>query len=136
MFHTEHVLPPELSFSREVMESAVYPYRHPLDSITRIFLIHLISHMSPEQREDFSNRLKDASTHFPSNYCQLYGPKFVARPGQLSPGEYEQLVQLMPMYVTPGPRDGTSWAVEEVKDRWIALCVAQERLYGVRKKTI
>jgi hypothetical protein len=113
-------------FERECQEQATYPYRHLLASLTRLFLIHLVTNMSPAERTALSDLFQ--TTQLPPSFCPLYGPKIVARPSALAPGEYGQLVQLMSIYTI----SDHAWATEPVKDRWLALTVAQERLHNVR----
>jgi hypothetical protein len=123
---SEHVLPPELVFPRECQDDATYPYRRVLASLTRLFLVRHIGHMSPAARAAFSARWQSQALHMPPSSCPLYGPKLAARPGELAPGEYAQLLQIMPVLVMDDSVD------QATRDRWIALCVAQKKLYSVR----
>lgn len=70
------------------------PLTHTLRSLTRLFLMHYISHLpSLAAAEAFSKYFEGCQ--LPPQWPQLYGPKIVAVPGGLSVGEYEMLVQIM-----------------------------------------
>jgi hypothetical protein len=83
--------------------------------------------MTPEQKIKLVNDFQDAQPYTPGFYCQLYGPKVLAYPGQLAPGEYAQLVGMMiPFMYSEG-------STSDKFTRWTALKKAQEFLYNVRK---
>jgi hypothetical protein len=125
----EHVLPPELVFPRECQDSATYTYRLPLAALTRLFLIHHVEHMPADARAAFSAQWQSQAPHMPPSFCPLYGPKIFARPGALAQGEYAQLLQIMPMFVMPDPSVDPA-----TRNRWIALCAAQDKLYNTRMR--
>jgi hypothetical protein len=144
-------LPPSLQYSRQIKQSDQYPFRAPLAAILRLLFVDLVTRgMSAEERFQYSNKLQKNRNSMPSSYPALYGPKIVTHPADLAPGEYEMLLQLMPMYVAiPRAESGETketadkesngegwrgWVTQAVTERWIALSVAQEQLYNIRSK--
>jgi hypothetical protein len=83
----DYAPPAELDYTWKPQDHDVYPYRHKLNIITRIILLDHISEMTPEQKIKLVNDFQDAQPYTPGFYCQLYGPKVLAYPGQLAPGE-------------------------------------------------
>jgi hypothetical protein len=91
----------------------------------------LVATMSPEQLDMLVKVFKEAL--LPSAMPQLYGPKMVARPGDLSPGEYEMLEQMLVAYSF-----GAFGFINEVggKDRWISLALAMKTLFNIQRATM
>ncbi|EFI28084.1 hypothetical protein CC1G_14111 [Coprinopsis cinerea okayama7 len=56
----------------------------------------------------------------------MYGPKVVHKPADLSPGEYETVVDLIPMFV----EQDMEGELKEWGDRWLALSLARKMLWN------
>lgn len=73
------------------------PSRHLRISLRRLYLIELVFHLSSEERGELQRVI--SSAQLPSSFPRLFGPKVVARPDKLSPGEYEMLPQILEIYL-------------------------------------
>ena len=94
----------------------------PLVLATRILFMDLIATLPSEMLDMMVKRFNEV--HLLSEMPQLYGPKMVARPGDLSPGEYEMLGTVLGLYAFEGLEIGE-------KDRWTSLTLAMNTLFNV-----
>ncbi|RDB23906.1 hypothetical protein Hypma_009006 [Hypsizygus marmoreus] len=85
-------IPEVFSYTRLPPQHDKFPFRTPLTLATRLFYIDLVASLSARTLLHFESRL--AQVHLPSQVPRIYGPKVVARPGDLSPGEYQTLGHL------------------------------------------
>jgi hypothetical protein len=92
-------------------------------SIICLYLLHKISHYSPSDSEALAKFLRTAQ--LPPSFPQLHGSKIVARPGNLSPGEYDMLLQVLPVHFISGQDGG-----KEVMDKWYSLTAVWKGLRG------
>ncbi|KAJ7636241.1 hypothetical protein FB45DRAFT_1024367 [Roridomyces roridus] len=139
-------LPSHLQYTRAIQESEKFKYRLPILTACRLFLIDYVSTLtnSDPQRKEFEDWF--AGMQLPASFCEMYGPKIVGSPADLSPGEYAMLAQTMPMWVVPkmdeeeeekeGEGEGEDEEREGDKDepagrRWVWLALALRRAYGV-----
>ncbi|KAJ7240144.1 hypothetical protein B0H12DRAFT_1237408 [Mycena haematopus] len=128
-------LPPSLHYNRAVEDSAKYPYRLPIVTACRVLLIDYISALDAAQRQEYEKFLD--SMQGPMDYCELYGPKIVGRPADLSPGEYAMLVQVMPAWIVPrqmakAPEKGEN---PDAGREWVWLAVVSRRAYSAAGKS-
>jgi hypothetical protein len=119
-----------LAYTLPCQEEEAFPYRRPITSLIRLFLVRLVLRMSPEHQNAFIAVFDKNSTTIPGSFPQIYGPKVIARPADLSSGEYSMFGTLMPMYVMTDAK----WTDPSAKDEWMALAVASKRLWNVRVK--
>jgi hypothetical protein len=118
--------PTELDYTLKPKDHDLYPYRRKLDILTRVVLLHQLSKMTLEQKTKLVRGFQSAQ--LPPDFCQLYGPKIVAYPGQLAPGEYGQLVGLMiPLSFSESSTE------DDIIPRWAGLKRAQDMFYNVCK---
>ncbi|KAF9039449.1 hypothetical protein BDZ89DRAFT_1156909 [Hymenopellis radicata] len=108
-------------YTRELPDSSKYPYRRPIVLIARIFLVELVTQLSPENKKTIEDYLVNSSDRFPPDFASLYGPKFTARPADLSPGEYAQFPSIAVTIVLFS---------QEVRQRWISTQVAINMLWS------
>ncbi|KAJ7240141.1 hypothetical protein B0H12DRAFT_57534 [Mycena haematopus] len=137
-------LPPSLHYKRAIEDSDKYPYRLPIITACRVLLIDYISGLDVAQRQEYENFLGEVT--IPTSYCEMYGPKIVGRPADLSPGEYTMLAQvLMPMWIssdapmltvkadTVGTEKGENTDAdvgeEGMESRWPWLAIVLRRAY-------
>jgi hypothetical protein len=120
----DFVLPPELALTRPCHEGTKHPYWHPLMSIARLYLLHLVAHASAAERADLALQLLRMSPLHP-HPRPPYGPKYVARAGALAPGEYEQVMQSMAIV------SANMQLPEDVRGRWWTLGETGVRLWRV-----
>jgi hypothetical protein len=114
-----------LDYPRPSLQADVYPFRAPITALTRLFLTDLVLHMTPEHRSAFAEQLSGWS--MPSSFPSVYAPKVIAHPADLSPGEYGMVGTCMPVYFMTS----AAWADKRVEDEWLALALAQKRLWNV-----
>lgn len=113
-------------------DSSKFIYRLPLIHLCRLFLTDLVTNLSSEGKDKLSRFLLGAQ--FPSGWPQPYGPKVVARPADLSPGEYEMLPQMIGVFAI-GSDDsdlGDYDFDEERKNRWVNLKIAMDGLWNLK----
>lgn len=65
-----------------------------------------------------------AAVQVPSNIPSIYGPKVIALPGSLSPGEYEALGYVHAVMLALDDRFGLD------KDQWMSLASASRKLWN------
>jgi hypothetical protein len=89
----------------------------------------LVATLSSEKLDMLTKSLNEMQ--LPSHIPQLYGPKMVARPGDLSPGEYETLGMILVAY------SFGALGINEVggQDRWISLALAMKTLFNIQRAT-
>ncbi|KAJ7627367.1 hypothetical protein FB45DRAFT_1029714 [Roridomyces roridus] len=92
-------LPEYLRYTRTIQDSEKHKYRLPLVTASRLILIDYVSKLDDAGLQDYLDFF--ANVTIPTSYCEMYGPnlKIVGRPADLSPGEYETIPGLMPMYI-------------------------------------
>ena len=91
-------------------------------SIIRLYLLYEMSHYSLGDAEALAKSLDSAEIPF-GDFPRLQGSKTVARPGDLSPGEYRMLLQILPIYFNKDLDHG-----EQAMDKWCHLLVVEEGL--------
>ncbi|KAJ7784416.1 hypothetical protein B0H16DRAFT_1296474 [Mycena metata] len=89
-------LPDRLHYKRAIRDSDKFNYRLPLITACRLLLIDYVSTLDEAGRQEYEKFF--AGMQFPPSWCEMYGPKIVARPADLSPGEYDMLVTSMPIF--------------------------------------
>lgn len=99
------------------------PLQHALLSFSRLFLIHELSYSSDEDKTRLVEQCD--AMKFPSTWPQLYGPKIVARPADLSDGEYDMLLSTMPVYFV-----GDEERLFRGEETWFPLCAVSKGLRG------
>ncbi|KAF7375691.1 MYND-type domain-containing protein [Mycena sanguinolenta] len=136
-------LPSDLQYTRAIEDSGKFKYRLPILTASRLFLISFASALDPGRRQKYEEWF--AGMYLPMDFCEMYGPKIIGRPADLSPGEYAMLAQTMPIWVMPevektkeerAKRTGEGQGApdqdtEEVDGmHWIWLAVALKRAYS------
>lgn len=115
-------------YERAPKDANAHPYRHTIVSITRLLLTDLVTHLSPAVRDALAVAIDTLIV--PSSYLALYGPKIVAQPADLSPGEYLMIATVFPIFLIMGPAAGS---VDDVaRHRWVALSVACKTLWKLK----
>src|SRR5258708_518569 len=99
----EFTFPESLQYKRHPLARVEYPYRSTLMLAARTGLIQLMSQLSTEERISLGERINRAK--IPAKWTRLFGPKIVARPRNLAPGEYEVFATLAPAFLLYGTRD-------------------------------
>lgn len=122
--------PENLRYKRHPMGHVKYPYRSTLMLAARTGLLQLVSGLSVKERIALAERINQAK--IPAKWTRLFGPKIVARPGNLAPGEYEVFATLAPAFLFYGERD--EWCPiaklsMEDKDFWVTLSEAFKELW-------
>ncbi|KAJ7440816.1 hypothetical protein B0H11DRAFT_2292744 [Mycena galericulata] len=90
-------LPDSLRYKRAIEDSDKFPYRLPIITASRLLLIDYVSALDDAQRQAYERFFSEITV--PTCFCEMYGPKIVGRPADLSPGEYAMLAQVMQMWV-------------------------------------
>jgi acetyl esterase/lipase len=96
----------------------------------RTGLIQLISQLSTEERVVLAERINRAK--IPAKWTRLFGPKVMARPENLAPGEYEVFATLAPAFLLHGTRDELRPIAKlsmEDKEFWVTLSEAFKELW-------
>ncbi|KAF9475548.1 hypothetical protein BDN70DRAFT_864791 [Pholiota conissans] len=127
-------LPEAASFLADVVPSAHFPhykretpspetkkYRLPIIFIARLFLNDLVGGLSLEAKETLSGYIN--VINMPSSHAKLYGPKVMARPADLSPGEYISFIASAPIVTMQDY--GTCKFSKECQERWKNLATAK-----------
>jgi hypothetical protein len=117
-----------VSLERLPKDASRYPFRASIVSVSRLFLVHALAHMSAEERTEIGSNIQQAQ--YPSHMAAMYGPKIVSRPADLSPGEYETVAQLFPMVFVPFAF-GNAALEPEIK-RWESLSVMLRCLWNAQ----
>lgn len=99
------------------------PLQHVLLSLSRLYLIHELSYSSDDDKQLLVEQF--ASMQLASSWPQLYGPKIVARPADLSDGEYDMLLSTMPVYFV-----GDEERLFRGEETWFPLCAVSKGLRG------
>ncbi|KAJ7784413.1 hypothetical protein B0H16DRAFT_1681817 [Mycena metata] len=134
-------LPERLHYKQRIHNSDKFKYRLPLLTACRLILIDYVTSKldSEARRKQYEAFFKELM--MPTHHCELYGPKIVARPADLSSGEYESLGSLMQMFEILGMEDPeakkeeTVAAAEENEPagmRWIWLAALINRTFDVK----
>ena len=92
-----------------------------------MFFMDLVAQLDDEALGIFASNL--SKTQVPSGWPQLFGPKVVSRPGELSPGEYSMLMQMMPIWLIGGTLASLD---ETTKDQMMGLSVMNQKLWSLR----
>ncbi len=122
--------PENLQYKRHPMGRVKYPYRSTLMLAARTGLLQLVSGLSARARIVLAERINQAK--IPAKWTRLFGPKIVARPGNLAPGEYEVFATLAPAFLFYRERDEWDPIVMlsmEEKDFWVTLSEAFKELW-------
>jgi len=138
-------LPDRLRYKRAVQDSDEFKYRLPILTACRLLLVDYISALDEAHRQEFEGFFAKLSV--PTSYCELYGPKIVGRPADLSSGEYSIISQLMPMWMvgemekakaTKKKEEVGKDAVEENTGaqnegmQWVHLAVLSNTVYNAK----
>lgn len=100
-------------------------YRTPLMLISRLFLMHLVATLPAHNLKALANKAGDIQ--MPSHVPRVFGPKLVARPADLSPGEYDTLMRVcVPLLFL----DDSIGLDEAEKEKWLRLCLARKELWN------
>jgi hypothetical protein len=100
--------------------TSTHPFRAPIVTLSRLLLLHTL----PRQAPAFAFHLADVLTDMSVRYKHpLQVDKVLARPAQLSPGEYTALIYAM-LTALSNPCDDV-----EALQRWAALYMAWDRLW-------
>ncbi len=113
-------------YAREVPDSSKYPYRRPIVLIARILLVELVAQLSPEDKKIIEDYLVKSCDSFAPDWASLYGPKFTARPADLSPGEYMQFPSIAVVII--------EMFSQELPLKWVAVQIAIDVLWNAAKK--
>jgi len=106
---------PEFAYNRA---QELPPLKRTLIRIIRLYFLHDIAHLSSQAEADALVEFF-AGCQLPSSFPQLFGPKIVARPGDLSPGEYGMIVKILPIRYMPQSKEGEP--EKQRSDRWMNL---------------
>ncbi|KAJ6454482.1 hypothetical protein C8R47DRAFT_1167117 [Mycena vitilis] len=141
-------LPDRLRYSRAVEGSEQFKYRLPIVTACRLLLVDYVATLDDAGRARYTEFF--AGMQLPMDFCEMYGPKFVARPADLSPGEYAMLAQTMAMRAfgemasakkdekEPGMEENeeelekNSPGDKEGSERWVWLAVMLKKVYSVK----
>ncbi|KAJ7784414.1 hypothetical protein B0H16DRAFT_1492409, partial [Mycena metata] len=150
-------VPDRFHYKRAIQDSDKFNYRPPLIAACRLLLIDYVSTLDEAGRQEYEKYLAraDYPTAPDMPYRKMYAPKIVARPADLSPGEYHMVVKVMPIFATgemekakkkkqmekdaaekkaggsKGEQEGN--AAEEgegFRMQWVSLAVLTTRLYS------
>ncbi|KAJ7672405.1 hypothetical protein DFH06DRAFT_1467869 [Mycena polygramma] len=147
-------LPDRLRYARAVEGSDQFKYRLPIVTACRLLLVDYVATLDDAGRERYTEFF--AGMRLPTSWCEMYGPKIVGRPADLSPGEYAMLAQTMMIWVfsemertkeeekEPGRMEengeekysqGEKKKNEgegEVENPWVWLAVVLKKVYSVK----
>ncbi|KAH8099891.1 hypothetical protein BXZ70DRAFT_225220 [Cristinia sonorae] len=99
------------TYTRVPKDHKTYPFRLSLALITRLFLIHITTpsaSISEESIQYLETLLSGVQGPDP-----MWAPKYLCLPGALSPGEYDLLAQMLPVYARVHMRGKQSDAEKE-----------------------
>jgi hypothetical protein len=119
-------LSPALALTRAPKDTAKFPFRTPLAALTRLFLVDALADMSEAEQRQISAGVEGLV--YPSHMAAIYGPKVVARPADLSPGEYETIAQLLSMVLMEVYMVKSAGGGE--MDRWMNLSTVLRTLWS------
>jgi hypothetical protein len=117
---------PALALARAPKDAAKFPFRTPLAALTRLFLVDALANMSAAEQHQIAAGVEELQ--YPSHMAVIYGPKVVARPADLSPGEYETIAQLLPMVLMEVYMAKSAGGGE--MDRWMNLSTVYRTLWS------
>ncbi|KAF8630110.1 hypothetical protein AX15_003071 [Amanita polypyramis BW_CC] len=129
--------PENLQYKRHPLAHTKYPYRSTLMLAARTGLMQLIPRLSLSERTDLAERIGRAK--IPAKWTRIFGPKIVARPENLAPGEYEVFATLATAFLLHGTRDEfnpIAMLPMEYKDFWTMLSEAFKELWDVPRSLI
>ncbi|KAJ6454479.1 hypothetical protein C8R47DRAFT_1167108 [Mycena vitilis] len=126
LFRITAELPDRLRYTRAVEASDEFKYRLPIITACRLLLVDYIATLDEAGREKFSTFFGEVQ--MATSFCEMYGPKILGRPADLSPGEYAMIAQWTPIWVLEmawTPDETEEQAVEEKAGmQWLGLGVA------------
>jgi hypothetical protein len=117
---------PALALARTLKDAAKFPFRTPIAALTRLFLVDALADMSAAEQHQIAAGVEELQ--YPSHMAAIYGPKVVARPADLSPGEYETIAQLLPMVLMEVYMAKSGGGGE--MDRWMNLSTVYRTLWS------
>ncbi|KAJ7025378.1 hypothetical protein C8F04DRAFT_137923 [Mycena alexandri] len=137
-------LPERFHYKQRIQDSDKFKYRLPIITACRLLLIDYVSALDEARRQKYEKFF--TTMEVPTSWCAIYGPKIVARPADLSPGEYDMLSTVMPMWVMPEIESAKAEkkkqmekdaaeenAAEESEGmQWVWLAVLMKRVYNVK----
>lgn len=112
---------PRLQYDRVPEHNVHRPYALPLINITRLYLIEMVGGMDDTERDLLLKYFHDLK--MPPFFPQVWGPKLVFRPADLSPGEYEWAPQWIGIFNVQGrevPND-------EEHAKWMNLATVMKK---------
>ncbi|KAJ7760154.1 hypothetical protein DFH07DRAFT_1023261 [Mycena maculata] len=81
-----------LRYNRATKDSDKFTYRLPIVTACRLLLIDYVSVLDKARRREYVQFFAELT--LPTSFCEMYGPKIIGRPADLSPGEYAMLTQV------------------------------------------
>ncbi|KAJ7059276.1 hypothetical protein C8F01DRAFT_1146630 [Mycena amicta] len=90
-------LPERLRYTRAIPDGDKFKYRLPIITACRLLLIDHVATLDDAARPEYE-KFFAGMANFPMSFPEMYGPKFVGRPADLSPGEYEMIARTMPVW--------------------------------------
>ncbi|KAE9407198.1 hypothetical protein BT96DRAFT_971424 [Gymnopus androsaceus JB14] len=128
LLNWEAQVPTSLQFSRDPPLHDQKTFRKPTILMARILLNYTIGNVLSADEKTALGKAIDLMI-LPSSFPQLYAPKVLSRPADLSPGEYEMLLTVFPMW-TMADTTITASMSEDLKGAWLHLCVVQKKLWN------
>lgn len=102
------------------------PLKKTIIPIIRLYLLYDIAHKAPAELD--ATKKKIESLQMPSDYAQLDASKILARPGDLSPGEYAMLLTMSPVLFAGLLEEVMTDEHALPADKWMALLAVREGL--------
>ncbi|KAJ7159054.1 hypothetical protein C8R43DRAFT_358418 [Mycena crocata] len=137
-------LPEHLRYTRAIKDSDEFKYRLPIITACRLLLIDSISTLDETELQRYSESF--SSMRIPASWCEMYGPKIVGQPADLSPGEHEMVSQVMPILGTMSEMEhakaerreaveseGTDVGEQE-ELQWISLGLVSKKAYSAKSR--
>lgn len=122
---------PRYQYARIETDHQHRKYAPALRRICRLFLIDRVARIALDETKSAEFLTLFAGCQFPPSFPQLYGPKILAQPGNLSPGEYEMIIQIGPMWsIEEGESTSSEDPSDPVGKGWIHLGVASKMLWN------
>ncbi|EAU91849.1 hypothetical protein CC1G_04616 [Coprinopsis cinerea okayama7 len=117
------------SYTRLPKDHTKRPFRLPITLIIRRFLSSMLLPPIPSALETVPDSIckLGEGARLPHGWGKMYGPKVVHKPADLSPGEYETVVDLIPIMFVEQDMEGE---LKEWGDRWLALSLARKMLWN------
>ncbi|KAJ7672400.1 hypothetical protein DFH06DRAFT_1467864 [Mycena polygramma] len=124
-------LPDRLRYTRAVEKSDEFKYRLPIVTACRLLLVDYIATLDEAGREKYSTFFGELQ--MPTSFCEMYGPKILGRPADLSPGEYAMIAQWMHAWAITGIQAPPGERKDQVGKEAAGENEAEEREAGEEK---